>query len=153
MHKSLKLVPFALAFLSLTASATVKTLCEANENNVWSCQAGKKIYSLCASKNLARATGYLQYRAGTSKSIDLRYPAGLTHPKNFFEFSLLAHGASVSFSNGGYSYSISEDLKDGTVINVEKSQKLLATIKCSEATNSLTENSTIDLLTAAGIAD
>lgn len=144
MHKSLKLVPFALAFLSISASATVKTLCEANENNVWSCQAGKKIYSLCASKNLARATGYLQYRAGTSKSIELKYPAALTHPKGFFEFDLLAHGASITFSNGGYSYSIYEDLKDGTVIKVEKSQKLLATIRCDDSTYSLTENPTID---------
>jgi hypothetical protein len=153
MNRSLRAIPFALAFLSLAASASVTTLCETSENIVWSCQAGKKIYSLCASKDLSSTTGYLQYRAGTSKSIELRYPAALKHPRGLIEFSLLAHGASVTFSNKGYSYFISEDLKDGTEISVEKSQKTIATISCDDSTDSLTENSTIDLLKAAGIAN
>ena len=91
------------------------------------------------------------FNSNTRKT-DFRFPAALLHPKGHFEFSLLAHGASLSFRNGNYTYFIGEDLKGGTIIDVEKSGQSLSTIRCRDSTETLTENSTIDLFRSAGIA-
>ena len=151
MNKTTYATPLVLIFLSTAASADVKTLCESKENNLWSCQSGAKIYSVCASKDLADTLGYLQYRAGTTKGSDFRFPASLLHPKGRFEFNLLARGVSLTFSNGGYDYTVIEDIKGKTEIVVEKSSRMLTTIHCRDSTGTLADNSTIDLFKSAGI--
>lgn len=152
MNKTAYIAILALMFVSTAANAEVKTLCKSNENTVWSCQAGTKVYSVCSSKELTRTAGYLQYRAGTTNKIELKFPASFLHPNGNFEFGLLAHGASLSFSNAGYTYTISEDIKGDTAIFVDTSSKTLATIHCRNSTETLTLNSTIDLFKSAGIS-
>jgi len=152
MRKTMFVAHLLLISASTATYADVASLCESKERTVWSCQVGTKIYSVCASQDLSGTTGYLQYRAGTAQKTDFRFPTVLLHPKDHFEFGLLAHGARLSFSNGGYSYSIAEDLKGGTIIDVEKSNRSVSTIHCRDSTATLTETSTIDLFTSAGIA-
>lgn len=135
------------------AMADVKTLCHPGERTVWSCRAGAKHYSLCASRNLGEREGYLQYRAGRLLRPEFRFPGGLTHPRGHFTFGLLAHGASLVFERGAYRYEITEDLKGDTSILVRLPQGRLVSIDCTDATQTLTENTTIDLFKAAGLAE
>lgn len=139
-----------LSFINC-ANADIASLCGVKERIVWSCQTSSKLYSVCASNDLAAATGYLQYRAGTSKKTDFNFPATLLHPKGQFEFAILAHGAMLTFNNKKITYTIIENLKSETTISVDKGTRSLATIKCSDSTQSLTENATIDLFKTAGI--
>lgn len=52
------------------------TLCARNERVIFSCLLRRpaKIVSVCAAKNLTRETGYLQYRFGLPRKIELEFP-------------------------------------------------------------------------------
>lgn len=139
-----------LTMVSSIASAQVKSLCEKGENTVWSCQSGKKIYSICASRDLTGTIGYLQYRAGTLEKTEFKFPAELQHPKGRFEYGLLAHGAYLSFKNGHYSYEISEPLIGQPAIDISKADRHLSTLQCSTSTQSLTDNATMDIFKTVG---
>ena len=140
-----------LIISSSVTHAEVASLCDAHERVIWSCQARSKIYSVCASQQLTASTGYMQYRAGTPQDIELRFPGEWLHPKGYFEFNVLARGASLAFTNGGYTYWILEHLMDGNSIQVERANQLLATITCQAGTNTLTLTDTINLFDTLGI--
>ena len=142
----------AVTLTSALANAEVKSLCDKSESTIWSCQTSKKIYSLCASQDLATSVGYLQYRAGTSKNIEFRFPITLQHPKGYFEFGLLPRGASLTFSNSEYTYYIAEPLIGQPVIEISKAGKAVSSLQCSESTQSLTENTTINLFKTTGVS-
>lgn len=135
------------------AMADVTTLCHGSERTIWSCRAGAKLYALCASMNLGEEEGYLQYRAGGPSRGAFRFPGRLTHPRGHFTFSLLAHGASLAFERGAYRYEITEDIKGDTSILVSLPQGRMVAIDCADATQTLTENATIDLFKSAGLAE
>lgn len=135
------------------ALADVKTLCQGDERVVWSCHAGTKRYSLCGSRDLGVRAGYLQYRAGRPSRLEFRFPGRLMHPRGHFKFGLLPHGASLAFERGAYRYEITEDLKGETSILVRLPQGRMVSIDCAEATQTLTENATIDLFKSAGLAE
>ena len=65
-----------LAHNSLIAvSPRQVSLCAQDEQVIWSCEiANRKIASVCASKQLDKAGGYLQYRFGLPGKIELQYP-------------------------------------------------------------------------------
>ena len=85
--------------------------------------------------------------------MEFTFPHILRHPKGIFEFYLMAHGASLYFKNGEYTYFIAEDLKGKPVISVEKSDKIVADIRCRNSTYTLTNTSTIDFFKFVGIYD
>ena len=88
--------PLALLLFSTSTIAQVQSLCEKNERVVWSCRAGIKYYSLCASGDLSSSSGYMQYRAGRRGAIEFRFPADQQHPRNYFKYRLLPHGAALT---------------------------------------------------------
>lgn len=135
------------------ALADVHSLCHGGERTIWSCRAGAKHYSLCASRNLGAREGYLQYRAGRPSRPEFRFPARRMHPRGHFTFGLLAHGASLAFERGAYRYEITEDLKGDTSILVRVPPGRTVSIECADATQTLTETATIDLFTSAGLAE
>jgi hypothetical protein len=83
-------------------------LCIADEKLVFGCVLGEKVASICASANLSSASGYVQYRYGTIKKIELVYPKEKTHPKGHFFFSSTIYGGGdefrVRFNNEGHDY-------------------------------------------------
>jgi hypothetical protein len=148
---NVKVASLALFLASACAHAEFSSLCQASEITVWSCQAIDKTYSVCASHDLADSAGYLQYRAGSATQATFKYPITLLQPKGHFEFDVLPHGVALSFANEQYGYIIAEDIKGGASISVDKQGTSISTVHCSDSTNTLSENSTINLFKAAGI--
>jgi hypothetical protein len=100
------------ALVSATAFAE-SSLCRSQETTYFNCTVGKKLVSLCASRDLSAKSGTLQYRFGLpSKPPELEYPKTPDlAAKHFTEYdSWFAKGGTqaLGFSIGSYSYSIYE---------------------------------------------
>jgi hypothetical protein len=92
------------------------SLCERQEKVIFSCPvAGKapKFVSLCASKELTRDRGYLQYRFGLPGKIELEYPEQREQTQRAFKYSHYFRAqfdtTAISFSRAGYEYTIYDD--------------------------------------------
>jgi hypothetical protein len=85
-------------FAPSAAGAAAVTLCSAEENVVYSCSTGSRFLSVCASRNLSKNAGYLQYRFGPSGKPDLVYPETPRHPAGLFT------PGTLMFSGGGGAY-------------------------------------------------
>ena len=141
----------AVSFFHLSAIAQ-SSLCTPTETTEWSCTAKRKIYSLCASKDLGAAAGYMQYRAGSASKTEFVFPERLAHPKGNFRLVLQAKGVMFSFSNAGYEYAIYEPLAGSTHIDVANGQGTqVADVTCNSATDTLTLTSTMERYERLGI--
>lgn len=110
------------------------TLCESGENVLWSCSIkGGKTISVCASRRISATEGYIQYRMGKPGKLELAYPASRVHPRGRFEYRLYIQGnTSLSFRNGGYEYSLVDDLRSAEdEVLVDKDGKLVSRIVCN----------------------
>ncbi len=108
------------------------SLCEAQEQKVWSCQVGRRTISICASRDLDETQGYAQYRIGRPGALEMEYPATRVHPRGRFTYTLYPQGnQTLDFSNGGYDYRVFEDLRsreDG--VYVERNGAQVSQITC-----------------------
>lgn len=116
----------SIATLSLIATVGAvqaeENLCKPNERIVYNCKIknSHKVASLCASKQLTEDEGYLQYRFGTAKKIELTYPE--KKQDSLQKFTLyqyhrpMVDRTVISFDNGGYEYTYSSDY-DGEEIS------------------------------------
>jgi hypothetical protein len=74
---------------------------------------GKKLLSVCGSKELNQTVGYLQYRFGRStNNLELEFPQEKTHPSQWFRFASPFQGAKSSlnelqFQHSNYRYTVS----------------------------------------------
>ena len=143
-----------LSLLTLTVSAwgAENTLCEATEKVVWSCHAGKKTYSVCASSNLSKAAGYMQYRVGSANKLEFTFPATREHPLGRFDFNMGPHGGSLEFKNSNFNYSIAEDMRGLPSIFVEQDGRQVASVRCKDLEGGLLDNSSLDLFKETGIS-
>lgn len=124
-------------------------LCTPQEKILYSCGLGKKSVSLCASQDLSKSKGYLQYRIGTDNdSLELELPNKNTRAQDFFEYAVESRGdkgsiKNVTFSAGEFTYTIYRftDAMKGTAsgVSVRKNGKAIAYLKCNE-------NSVVDRL-------
>jgi hypothetical protein len=91
------------------------TLCTETEKVLFSCSVKRsaKVVSLCASSDVSRTRGYVQYRFGTPGKIELEYPAEKANSQDKFAyhhyFRAQLDETEVSFSSGGYKYAIFDD--------------------------------------------
>ncbi|TAN68143.1 MAG: hypothetical protein EPN17_09910 [Methylobacter sp.] len=127
--------------VSLSVVAT-ESYCSEQEQTVFSCSLGKKIVSVCASKDISPTSGYLQYRFGKQNAPELIFPALTNAPSQRSGIqarSLMfsgGGGAYLRFINGNYNYIVYTAIgkgwgtKDG--VSVEKDGKLIANLKCSD---------------------
>jgi hypothetical protein len=114
-----------LAFLLLSVGAagesepisqkTSPTLCASGEQIIFSCPTKRsaKIVSLCASRDLTKQRGYLQYRFGAADKVELEFPQSRLGSQQVFQYSHYFRAqvdlTAISFSVGGYEYSIFHD--------------------------------------------
>lgn len=91
------------------------SLCAAGEQIVFSCTLKRpaKMLALCASPNLSKASGYIQYRYGLPGKIELEFPKARDRSMETFSyrhyFRAQVDETEISFTNEGTSYSIFDD--------------------------------------------
>jgi hypothetical protein len=101
----------ALALFSASAIAA-DGLCRDPEQTIFSCTTDKssKMLSVCASSTLDNADSYIQYRFGTPKKIELKFPAGQKNSIPQFKFAhyfrYRVDRIELSFSAGPYRYDV-----------------------------------------------
>lgn len=100
------------------ATTSLKSLCQASEQVVWSCEMVKdrKLASVCGSKDLDETRGYVQYRFGRAGQIELEFPRERTNTQSAFKYSRytrpLVTYLKLQFFNEGVSYTIGDDSND-----------------------------------------
>lgn len=93
----------------------VNTLCAKTERVIFACVLRRpaKIVSVCASKDLTRDTGYVQYRFGSPAKIELEYPKDRTGTQQKFEYTHYFRAQvdlnEIKFSVDGVDYSVEDD--------------------------------------------
>jgi len=108
------------------------TLCSIHEEVYFSCHAGNKVVSICASGNISPMNGYVKYRFGTLTHIELEYPKVSDPPKGFFSISDINQGnvqsTHLKFKSGAYDYVIYSGFPSG--LYVKKHGELLSNLFC-----------------------
>lgn len=99
---------------SKTTAVKSKSLCQANEQTIWSCLTTKnKTASVCASKDLAEDKGYVQYRFGSLGNVELEFPKERKNSQKSFKYSRytrpLVTMLTLSFETSGVVYEIHDD--------------------------------------------
>jgi hypothetical protein len=141
MTPSIKCTRIILIVCALSGAANAATLCLTNEDNIFSCSTGKKVISVCASKDLTAAHGYLQYRFGSPAKVELTIPADQSVPPASSAVSRTlmfsgGGGAYLRFKTGDYDYVVYTAIgrgwgtKDGVAI--EKNGKPRTHISCKD---------------------
>lgn len=139
---------FAPAFAA-SNSAKTSTHCKPEEKVIFSCSfKNGKTVSLCASPDLSKETGTLQYRFGRiGQRLELSYPASRAHPRNYFWYweadaIFPARATYVGFSIGSLEYSLIDFEAPNTdeyvaYLRVSKKKKVIASMVCplSDAQN------------------
>lgn len=126
---------------------------------MFSCGAGKKVISVCASKDIAPDHGYLQYRYGTPGKIEMTVPADKSAPaaKTVIAGSLMFSGGGgdyLRFKAGDYEYIVYTAIgrgwgeKDGVAI--EHNGKRRGHVSCTDEPDSKLGTS---FYTKAGLAE
>jgi len=88
------------------------SLCAAQEHIVFSCEVRRtaKLVSLCASKDLTKEKGYLQYRFGLPDKIELEFPKTQARTQEQFTYShyfrYQVDLTEINFTIDGYGYQI-----------------------------------------------
>ncbi len=136
-------------------SDTEHPLCRGDEQTLWRCVSGTKVYALCASPQFNKLQGYLQFRIGKHGTVLLRYPKGRVEPKGRFRYSVDAAGnASITFRNGPIRYDLIDSLRGRSLIRLykEPGNKMLTQIRCENPNQTLQLNTTIRWMEEAGIS-
>jgi hypothetical protein len=94
------------------------TLCQGKEQTLFSCFHRGRLFSVCASPDLDKVKGYLQYRASRDGKVEFEYPKEKVHPKGKFEFNRGMSASSLDFKNLGHEYSITEDIQGWAAVLV-----------------------------------
>lgn len=90
----------------------IGSLCRRDEQILFSCKVadGTKFASLCGSRSLDAKRGYVQYRFGTARALELIFPQDLKGTQNAFRylhyFRAQVDRTEVSFESGGYRYAL-----------------------------------------------
>jgi hypothetical protein len=143
--QNVSLLLTGLISLGLASSASAaESLCSNQETTEFSCSTGKKIISVCASKELTTAKGYMQYRFGPKGAAEIQVPAVQNHPNPLVQSGTLTFtgggGAYLRFLKGDFRYVVYTATGTGwgkkSGVAVEEGDKLIANIKCKGPTQS-----------------
>jgi len=119
-------------------AVAVESHCTDDETVIFNCSVGKKIVSVCASKKLSTASGYLQYRFGPKGLPELVYPEATMPPGSLVQADTLTFagggGAYIRFKRDHYGYVVYTAIGRGwgekAGITVEKDNRLQVNLAC-----------------------
>ena len=102
-----------------TSALQANSLCAQDEHIIFSCAVKRpaklpaKIVSLCASRDLDKQRGYLQYRFGLPGKVELEFPKGRQGTQQQFHYTHYFRAqvdlTEISFNIDGYEYQIFDD--------------------------------------------
>ena len=112
--------------------------CTANERTIFACTTGKKVLSICASKDFSSSSGYVQYRFGPKGSPELSWPPMEDRSRKDIETGqersardLVSH---LRFKKGNYHYIVFDafgaDIESKAGVVVLKDGKKVASLQC-----------------------
>lgn len=132
------------------------SLCSKEEITLWSCEIGKRVYSLCSSQVVTRTSGYMQYRASHRSKVVFTYPAEKKPPLGSFVYGSSANGiTTVEFENRGYKYTIVEPIRGDSSILVSgpapSGKETEIGCQANHANYALTINYTMRLMYDSGV--
>lgn len=130
-----------LSYLVSLPVVAVESHCNGQEQIVFSCSVGKNIVSVCASKDISKTAGFVQYRFGKKNAPEFVFPnVKMTFNRSMLRARTLMFsgggGAYLRFINGQYSYVVYTAIgkgwgtKEGVV--VEKNGTLLTNLMCQD---------------------
>jgi hypothetical protein len=145
-----------------SASNVPGSLCSPAETTVFSCSlVSGKIVSLCASPDLSRDAGYLQYRLGHGPaSIEMQYPRTPVPASSAFkylqEYAARGGTSAVSFRVGRFRYSLFRTTSafgfNGAGVIVDRAQRRVAYTRCDDKTI-VTDSDRFYQLSGLGLPD
>jgi hypothetical protein len=105
-----------------TSAGTLQpnSLCAKAERIIFSCltkrsgvRGSSKIVSLCASRDLDKERGYLQYRYGLSGKVELEFPSSRSGTQQMFQYTHYMRYqvdlTEINFTIDGYQYQVFDD--------------------------------------------
>jgi hypothetical protein len=129
-------------------------LCGAEEVALWTCERRKRRYALCASPDVTRSAGYMQYRSSVRGKVTFMFPATRKPPLGSFTYRSFPNGdAAVEFVNGDYRYSLLDPLRGASSILVSGPGDAGSTteISCAAGNQTLQLNYTMRMMYESGL--
>ena len=121
-----------------TVALGAESLCRDGERIAFSCHAGKKLISVCASADAGPGVGYIQYRFGPANAPEISLPPeGATPDRGAKGGTLMfsgGGGAYLRFANGIAGYVVYTGIGKGwekAGVAVEKKGKVASSIRCT----------------------
>lgn len=114
--------------------------CTATEKTLFACTTGKKVLSICASKDFSEASGYVQYRFGPKGKPELSWPPVEDRSRKNIQIGQVRHARSISshvrFKKGSYQYIVYDvfgaETESQAGVIVLKDGKKVATLLCRQ---------------------
>lgn len=129
-----------------------KTHCKPDETIVFSCPSGTRIISVCASKNLSQTDGYIEYRYGKFKALEINFPPLERRAQQYVQARRLMFakggGVYLRFNNAPFSYNVysafvgGEGPKEGVL--VQKNDRDITRHQCTKPMYMTTINGLFD---------
>lgn len=137
-----KMVLIMLSLLTATPSSADEgrpSHCTAAEKTLYACATGKKLLSICASKDFSAVSGYVQYRFGPKGKPELSWPPIQNNSRKDIQIgqSRYARGVTsfVRFNKGSYQYivfdSFGAETESKAGVVVQKDGKKIASLLCT----------------------
>lgn len=121
-----------MSLFDIKAGASEVTLCQSHEEVYFNCQSDGRLLSVCASGNVSPDNGYVQYRFGVNKKIELEYPRKSYPPRKRFSISDIAEGNAnfthLKFNSGGFHYVLYQG--DSSGIYVKRNGRVISSRRC-----------------------
>ena len=130
---------------------TAATLCRPDEQVLFHCpvQGGRKVVSLCGSPQLTATEGYLQYRFGPARKVELEFPRQRDESQKQFRYAhylrYQVDRTEVSFRRDGHTYTLFDshegDTKpsrrlSGVQVDTPGAKKKSVTLSCGKTASS-----------------
>lgn len=129
----------------LTQAGAATTLCQQDEQVFFHCsmQGERKMVSLCGSSQLTATEGYLQYRFGSAKNVELEFPRQRAESQKQFQYAhylrYQVDRTEVSFKRAGYTYTLFDSYEGdiqpprrqrGILIDIPGTKQKSVTLQC-----------------------
>ncbi len=143
---------FILTALTSLNAYAAETHCLSDENIIFNCsmKVSSKTVSLCASKQLIKEKGYIQYRFGAPGKIELEYPSDRNGTQRKFAythyFRARVDRTELGFRNGNYDYSVFSDYEGDMKPVIDESGLLITDRSTGKETKLLCRGKPINRL-------